>query len=83
MLDNSLVMFLNTCGGTHHRGYNTHPLIFFGSAGGKLKTGRYLTYPEGKHCMSDAYVSVANMMGVPITTFGAAAHCKGALPGLI
>jgi hypothetical protein len=83
MLDSSLVMFLNTCGGAHHRGYNTHPMIFWGSAGGQLKTGRYLTYPEGKHAMSDAYVSVANLMGVPIETFGAPAHCKGPLPGLI
>jgi hypothetical protein len=83
MLDNSLVMFLNTCGGTHHRGYNTHPMIFWGSASGQLKTGRYLTYPDGKHCMSDAYVSVANMMGAPMDKFGAPQHCKGALPGLI
>ena len=26
MLDNSLVMFLNTCGGSHHRGYDNHPM---------------------------------------------------------
>jgi Protein of unknown function (DUF1552) len=83
MLDNSLVLFLNTCGGSHHRGYNTHPLIMWGSAGGKLRTGRYLSYAESKHCMSDAYVSVANLLDVPLTTFGSAQHCKGALPGLI
>ena len=83
MLDNSLVMFLNTCGGTHHRGYNTHPMMFWGKAGGGLRTGRYLTYPEGRHCMSDAYVSVASLMGVQMDKFGAPAHCKGALPGFI
>jgi hypothetical protein len=82
MLDNSLVLYLNTCGGSHHRGYETHPLILFGGAGGKLRGGRYLSYVQGKNCISDAYVSVANMMDVPITTFGSAMYCKGPLPGL-
>jgi Protein of unknown function (DUF1552) len=83
MLDNSLVVFLNTCGGSHHRGYNNHPMIFWGGAGGQLKTGRYLTYPEGRHCMSDAYVSIGNMFGLELTKFGAPNHCKGPLPGLV
>ena len=33
--------------------------------------------------MSDAYVSVASMMGVPMDKFGAPNHCKGPLPGLV
>jgi hypothetical protein len=83
MLDNSLVVFINTCGGSHHRGQNNHAVVFIGGAGGALKTGRYLTYPEGKHCISDVYVSLANMLDVPITSFGEANVCKGPLPGLI
>jgi hypothetical protein len=83
MLDNSLVMFVNTCGGSHHRGQNNHAMLMIGSAGGALKTGRYLTFPEGKHCMSDVYVSLANMFDVPITTFGDPSVCKGPLPGLV
>ena len=51
---------------SHHRGYNNHPMIFWGGAGGQLKTGRYLTYPEGSHCMSDAYVSIGNMFGLEL-----------------
>ena len=83
MLDNSIVMFVNTCGGSHHRGQNNHAMLMIGGAGGKLKGGRYLTYPEGQHCMSDVYVSLANLMDVPITTFGEASQCKGPLPGLV
>jgi hypothetical protein len=83
MLDNSLVMFVNTCGGSHHRGYDNHPMVWFGGAGGKLKGGRYLTYPAGRHSMADAYVSVASMMDVPMDRFGAPNHCKGPLPGLV
>src|SRR3954454_21954476 len=30
MLDNSLVLFVNTCGGTHHRGQETHPAVMIG-----------------------------------------------------
>ncbi len=82
MLDNSLVVFINTCGGSHHRGYETHPMIMWGGAGGKLRGGRYLSYEKGRHCISDAYVSVARLMDVELTTFGAANHCKGPLPGL-
>jgi len=83
MLDNSIVMFVNTCGGSHHRGQNNHAMLMIGGAGGALKGGRYLTYPEGKYAMSDVYVSLANMMDVPITTFGDPSVCKGPLPGLI
>jgi hypothetical protein len=83
MLDNSIVMFVNTCGGAHHRGQNTHAAVMIGGAGGALKTGRYLTFAEGKYCMSDLYVSLANLMDVPITTFGDPSVCKGPLPGLV
>ena len=33
--------------------------------------------------MSDAYVSVANLMGVPLEKFGAPTTAKGPLPGLV
>jgi hypothetical protein len=82
MLDNSLVLFINTCGGAHHRGQETHPAVMFGSAGGKLRTGRYLAYPQGQHCLSDLYVSVANALDAPIASFGEPSVCTGPLPGL-
>jgi hypothetical protein len=82
MLDNSLVMYVNAAGGKHHNGENLHAVLLAGGAGGALRTGRYLTFPSMQHAISDVYVSVANMLGVPITTFGDPAICKGPLPGL-
>lgn len=83
MLDNSLVVHINCCGGTHHNGQDTHPIITLGKAGGAMKTGRYLTFPTKKHCIGDAFVSFANAMDVPITTFGDPMHTKGPLPGYL
>jgi hypothetical protein len=84
MLDNTLLMYVNCCGGVHHRGHDKHPLVFVAGKNVGMKGGRYLTYPEGKYCVSDAYVSVANLfLPTPIDKFGNPDPCKGALPGLI
>jgi hypothetical protein len=80
MLDHSLIVIVNTGGGSHHRGFDKHPLILIGGKAGS--GGRYLQYPEGKHCMSEAYVSIANLMGVPTEKFGDPKFCPGPLPGL-
>jgi hypothetical protein len=82
MADNSLVVYINTCGGKHHGGQDKHAVVMLGSAGGALRTGRYLSYPEKQHCISDVFVSIANAMGLEISTFGDPEHCKGPLPGL-
>jgi hypothetical protein len=81
MLDNSLIMLVNTGGGIHHRGFDRHPLILLGGRAGS--GGRYVEYPEGSHCMSEAYVSIANAFGVPTEKFGDPAFCAGPLAGLI
>jgi len=84
MLDNTLLMYVNCCGGVHHRGQDKHPLVFLAGKNVGMKGGRYLTYPEGAHCVSDAYVSVANLfLPTPIDKFGNPASCKGPLPGLV
>ncbi len=82
MLDSSLVMYVNAGGGKHHQGHNNHAVLLAGRAGGALKTGRYLSYAAKEHAISDLYVSVANMMGAPIKTFGDPTICKGPLPGV-
>jgi hypothetical protein len=84
MLDNTLVMFVNCCGGIHHRGHELHPLVFVAGKNVGMKGGRYLQYPQGQHCVSDAYISVANLfLDQPISTFGDPSVCKGPLPGLV
>jgi hypothetical protein len=81
MLDNSLIMVVNATGGLHHRGYDRHPLIMLGGRAGS--GGRYLDYPEGRHCKSEAYASIANAFGVPTEKFGDPVYCPGPLTGLI
>jgi hypothetical protein len=82
MLDNSLLMFVNTCGGSHHRGHDNHPIIMLAGANVGMRGGRYLRYAQGQHCISDAYVSIANLfLDTPITTFGAPGVCKGPIAG--
>ena len=44
MLDNSLIVFVNTGGGLHHRGFDKHPLILLGGRAGSA--GRYLNTPR-------------------------------------
>jgi len=82
MLDNALLLYVNAGGGKHHKGHNNHAVILAGRAGGGLRTGRYLTYPLMQHAISDLYVSLANLLGSPITTFGDPALCKGPLTAL-
>jgi hypothetical protein len=51
-----------------------------------MRGGRYLTYPEGKYCISDAYTSIANLFLAPadqLAKFGDPAVCKGPLAGLV
>ena len=80
--DSSLLLWVNTGGGTHHNGWNTHGAVLLGRAGGTLRTGRYLTYGPQEHSLGDLCVSVANAVGAPIQSFGDPTHCKGPLPGL-
>lgn len=90
MLDNSLILYINTCGGKHHGGHDQHFAIMLGSAGGAFRTGRFLTtldgknyaYNDEKRCISDFYVNVANAFGVDIDTFGDPEHCLGPIDGL-
>jgi hypothetical protein len=81
MADSSLLMLVNTGGGVHHGGAGSHAMVLVGSAGGAIKSGRYLSYAKGKHCIGDAYASIATAMGVPTEKFGD--KSVGPLPGLL
>lgn len=83
MADNSLLLLVNTGGGVHHGGAGNHCLVTLGSAGGALRTGRYLSFANDKRCVSDVFCSLATAMGVPTSKFGDPAACKGPVPGLL
>ncbi len=83
MLDNSLIAFLNTCGGSHHDGHDTYSAFFFGKAQGALKTGRYVSYPEKQHSLGDLWLTAARAVGSQAKVFGDPAHCKGPLTEIL
>jgi hypothetical protein len=57
------------------------PIVLTGRAGVGMKLGRVLDCNEANH--PDIYVSIARAFGMPISTFGDPAWCKGPLPGLM
>jgi hypothetical protein len=57
------------------------PLVLVGGGGGALRTGRHLQYQGAWH--NDLLIAMSHAMGVPVTTFGNPAYCKGPLPGVL
>lgn len=83
MLDNSLLVFVNVGGGTHHNGHNNYSVISLGKAGGTVRTGRYVAYPQGRHSLGDVWTGVVNALGVPVKAFGDPAYVKEPLPAFV
>lgn len=83
MLNNSLVLWTNELSKGNAHSHPDMPFVLAGKAGGKLKTGRLLTYdkaPSVPH--NNLLVSILNMFDVPATTFGYPAYCTGPLAKL-
>jgi hypothetical protein len=86
LLDNTLFYWPNELATGTHRHTRSPFLIATGSfplpSGKTLETQRFLKYPSGTP-HSSLLTVIANMMGLPITNFGAAQWQKGPLPGVI
>lgn len=85
LLDGMLVVYGSELGyGRTHTASNV-PFLLFGKAGGRLRTGRFLSYGSSspRRTSNDLWVSVANMAGLPWKTFGDPQRCNGPLPGLV
>jgi hypothetical protein len=82
LFDNCLLLWCNELakGNLHSR--IDAPYVLAGSAGGALRTGRFLEY-SGDVAHNDLLVSILNTLGVPDTTFGRREWCKGPLPGFL
>jgi len=81
LLDNSLVLWVNELAKGNVHSHNPLPVVMAGKCGGAIKTGRYLKLPQAQP-HNNLLVSVANAMGVPMTTFGNPAYCTGPLAAL-
>ncbi|HTB73865.1 MAG TPA: DUF1552 domain-containing protein [Polyangiaceae bacterium] len=81
LLDNCLVMWINELSKGNIHSHQPLPVVIAGGAGGALRTGRLVTYsPQQPH--NNLLVSIANVMGTSITTFGNPAYCTGPLANL-
>ncbi len=87
LLDNTLLMFTSYMADGGH-GRDDYPVVLAGKAGGALKTGRHLAFDK-KAPMSNLYVEMLNLFGIPTTSFGDSETSRFAdslnsrLPGLI
>jgi Protein of unknown function (DUF1552) len=87
LLDNTVLMYTSYMADGGH-GRDDYPVVLAGHAGGSLKPGRHLAF-EKKAPMSNLYVELLNLLGVPTTSFGDshtsrfAGSLDGRLPGLV
>ena len=81
--DKTLTLMINQGGGQHHLGSSNIPVVLIGNPGGRMKTGRHLRFQEKEHSVSDAFVTAAQGLGLPMDSFGDPDICKGALPDII
>ncbi len=82
VLDNSVVLLGSELAYGAAHGVRNVPFVLFGGAGGKLRGGRFLDFQAQRRSSNDLWVSVANLLGNPMTTFGDPKKCGGAVPGL-
>jgi hypothetical protein len=80
LLDNTLVVWCNELSRGNAHSHPDMPFVLAGRAGGRLRTGRFLSYDKVPH--NNLLVSILNLCGLEATTFGNPAHCTGPLSGL-
>ena len=76
MLDNTLIVYLSDAAEGHHSRCWEWPFVLIGDLGGKLKCGRYLSYPDyglpGHRTFNSLYNSLLHAAGAPRDDFGMA-----------
>jgi hypothetical protein len=76
-------MWVNSGGGKHHNGNDTHAVVLVGNAAGRLRAGQHLVFPGRRNSIGQAFLAVAQSLGSRATVFGDPDHCKEPLPGLL
>ncbi len=82
LFDRCLLQWCNELGTGNTHSRNDAPIVLAGSAGGALRTGRFLQY-SGDVPHNNLLVSILNAMGLPDTTFGKPDWCTGPLQALL
>ena len=79
LLDNTLIVVWSEMRLGSHT-FDRVPIQLFGGAGGRLAGGRLLRY--GNRPTNDLWLTIANLLGHPMTCFGDPERCTGPLPDL-
>lgn len=83
LLDNTLVLWATEIGESTQHDLMLMPYVFAGSAGGKIRTGRFIDYGTTRHDNNKMLVSIAHAMGAEdLMTFGDSSGAAGPLPSL-
>jgi hypothetical protein len=83
LLDNTLLLWATEIGESTQHDLGLMPYVFAGSAGGKIRTGRFIDYGTMRHDNNKMLVSMAHAMGAEdLTSFGDASGGTGPLPAL-
>ena len=83
LLDNTLVLWATEIGESTAHDLMMMPYVFAGSAGGRIRAGRYLDFSNARKDNNQMLVSMAHAMGAEdLTSFGDASGATGPLAGL-
>ncbi len=81
LFDSTMILWVNELSRGNAHSHPDMPFLLAGSAGGAIRTGRFLKY-TGTVSHNNLLVSVLNAYGVDTRTFGNPAYCTGPLAGL-
>ena len=83
LLDNSVVLWATEIGESTMHDLMMMPYVLAGSAGGKIRAGRFLDYSSNRRDNNQMLVSIGQAMGAgDLTSFGDASGATGPLPNL-
>jgi hypothetical protein len=81
LLDNTILLWATEIGESTQHDLTLMPYVFAGSAGGKIRAGRFIDYGTTRHDNNRMLVSIAHAMGAEsLNSFGDASGQTGPLP---
>lgn len=84
LLDNSIVLWATEIGESTTHDLTMMPYVLAGSAGGKIRAGRFLDFSNNRRDNNQMLVSIAHAMGAEdLTAFGDPSGATGPLPNLM
>jgi hypothetical protein len=83
LLDNTILLWATEIGESTSHDLRLMPYVFAGSAGGRIRAGRFIDYGSSLKDNNQMLVSIAHAMGAEdLTTFGDPSGAAGPLPSL-